>query len=100
MGLPSLDSITQIMVVVAPDASVTACREMDEGESVTMTAVDLRHADGRTETVILRQAGEANLAADPEVAEHEARLLNVLHDRGLAVPRAAGSSHQQPRRAA
>tara|TARA_Y100001934_G_scaffold14357_1_gene17636 strand:- start:12094 stop:12741 length:648 start_codon:yes stop_codon:yes gene_type:complete len=88
MGLPSLDSITQIMAVVAPDASVTACREMDKGESITMTAVDLRLGDGRTETVILRQTGEANLAADPEVAEHEARLLNVLHDSGLTVARA------------
>ena len=84
-GAPLLSAVVRRF---APDARVVAASGMDGGESATMTSITLERAGGARESVILRQVGDANLAADPDAAENEARVLDALSRTGLPVPRA------------
>jgi aminoglycoside phosphotransferase (APT) family kinase protein len=70
------------------EAHVFAQRPMTGGSSAIMTAIDLELENGEKTTVILRQCGGANLAADPHAAHTEFQLLRALSERGLPVPRA------------
>ena len=72
----------------APDARTVGASRMDDGESATITSIDFERAGGTRDTVILRQAGEANLATDPDTVANEARVLDALNGTGLPVPRA------------
>lgn len=88
LTVPHHDTLQEIVHRIIPDAKLVSSWALEGGSSADMTAVEIALAQGGTERLIVRQCGDANLAADPDVAEHEARLLNILADRGLAVPRA------------
>ncbi len=88
MNPPGTALLSAVVRRFAPDARVVAASGMDGGESATMTSITLERAGGARECVVLRQAGDANLAADPDAAENEARVLDALSRRGLPVPRA------------
>jgi aminoglycoside phosphotransferase (APT) family kinase protein len=53
-----------------------------------VTALEIEHADGTAQKVVVREYGAADLASDPQIAEHEFRLLQHLHTAGLPVPQA------------
>lgn len=72
---------------LAPDARIVGASRMEGGQSATMTSIELEGPDRKRDTVILRQAGDANLAADPDTVVNEARVLDALNDAGLPVPR-------------
>lgn len=73
---------------IHPDARVLEYRALTGGSSAEMTAIKLNLGGSETKTVLLRQCGGANLAADPHTAATEFRLLRALHGRGLPVPEA------------
>lgn len=56
------------------------------GVSAQMTAFEIALPDGATQRLVLRQHGEADRAANPQVAANEFRLLRALHAAGLPVP--------------
>ena len=65
---------------------------LEGGTSATLTAVEVVANGGspnppQTVVVVIRQAGAANTAADPETICHEALVLKTLHRAGLPVPR-------------
>ena len=71
----------------APDARIVAASAMDGGESATMTSITFERAGGTQESVILRQVGDVDLAADSDTAENESRVLDALRGTGLPVHR-------------
>jgi len=88
MNLPDMALLSAVVRRFAPDARIIAASGMDGGASATMTSITLERAGGAQECVILRQVGDANLAADPDAAENEARVLDALSGTGLPVHRA------------
>jgi aminoglycoside phosphotransferase (APT) family kinase protein len=52
-----------------------------------VTACEIEHADGRTERVIVRRHGAADLARNPRIAWDELRLLELLQVAGVPAPR-------------
>ena len=56
------------------------------GISARVTALDIKHGDGQTQTLIVRQHGAVDLARNPNIAADEFALLRVLHDAGLPTP--------------
>jgi aminoglycoside phosphotransferase (APT) family kinase protein len=57
------------------------------GVSAQVHAVEIEYSDGGPGRLVLRQYGAANLRADPHAAVTEYRLLTLLHEAGLPVPR-------------
>lgn len=57
------------------------------GASARVHGVEIEEPDGRRRRLVLREYGAANLSADPRAAVTEYRLLEVLHQAGLPVPR-------------
>ena len=88
MNPPDTALLSAVVRRFAPDARIIAASEMDGGASATMTSITLERAGGAHECVILRQVGDANLAADPDAAGNEARVLDALSGTGLPVHRA------------
>jgi aminoglycoside phosphotransferase (APT) family kinase protein len=82
------DVLETLAAALFPGARVRGQHPMTGGSSAAMTAIDVDCGIGAEETVILRQCGGANLAANPHAARTEFQLLRALHDRGLPVPRA------------
>ena len=61
-------------------------RSMTGGSSALTLELELRSANGNSESVVLRRYGERDLRQNPRVAECEFRLLGVAERLGLPVP--------------
>lgn len=70
----------------APGSTLLRAWALDGGISARVTALDIKHADGQTQTLIVRQHGAVDLARNPNIAADEFALLRVLHDAGLPTP--------------
>ena len=82
------DTLDTLAAHLFPGSRVSGQRPMTGCSSAVMTAIDLDRGTGEKETVILRQCGGANLAADPHAARTEFQLLRALHSHWLPVPQA------------
>jgi aminoglycoside phosphotransferase (APT) family kinase protein len=82
------DVLDTLAAHLLPGSRACGQRPMVGGSSAVMTAIDVDRGNGKKETVILRQCGGANLAADPHAAHTEFQLLRALHGRSLSVPQA------------
>lgn len=60
--------------------------KLQGGVSAQVTALELEGADGQMRRLIVRQHGEVDLRQNPQIADGEFRLLQLLHSAGLAVP--------------
>jgi aminoglycoside phosphotransferase (APT) family kinase protein len=70
-----------------PTARLIRVRELSGGMSAQITVLDIaKRGEAAVETVVVRQYGPINTAADPQVATTETRLLHHLRAAGLAVP--------------
>lgn len=56
------------------------------GISAQVTAVEIEHADGRREKLVVRRHGEVDRRQNPRIAADEFRLLRALQAEGLPVP--------------
>lgn len=61
--------------------------ELKGGVSAQVTAFELELPDGRTERLIARRHGAADLKRNPRIAVDEYRLLQLLEAAGVAAPR-------------
>ena len=71
---------------VAPGSTLLRVWTPHGGISAQVTALDIKHGDGQTQTLIVRQHGAVDLARNPNIAADEFALLRVLHDAGLPTP--------------
>jgi aminoglycoside phosphotransferase (APT) family kinase protein len=70
---------------IAPDATFLHAWTLHGGISAQVTAFEIAHADGRTQTLIARQHGAVDLAHNPNIAADEFRLLRLLRAAGMPV---------------
>jgi len=71
-----------------PGSCLLRARRLAGGVSAEVVAVEIMGPDDVCpQTVVVRRHGAADVRRDPEVAAHEFRLLRILHDAGLPVPR-------------
>jgi aminoglycoside phosphotransferase (APT) family kinase protein len=72
---------------IDPESMLLSTWEMKAGVSAQVTAFEIARADGRTERLIVRRHGAADLRRNPQIAADEYRLLQVLQSAGLPAPR-------------
>jgi aminoglycoside phosphotransferase (APT) family kinase protein len=80
-------TFAQLLRRIDPDLRPLQAWDLTGGVSAQVTAVMAARPDGSVQTLVVRQYGAANLSSDPLVASHEFALLDLLHARGLPVPR-------------
>jgi aminoglycoside phosphotransferase (APT) family kinase protein len=61
--------------------------ELKGGVSAQVTAIEIEGADGRTERLVVRRHGAADLKRNPQIAKDEFRLLQLLEAAGVPAPR-------------
>ncbi len=69
-----------------PGARLLTARPLEGGVSAETTLLEMARPDGGVEKLVVRRHGPRDLAANPDVARDEYRLLTVLHAAGLPVP--------------
>jgi len=87
-----IHSFEQLVKRIHPEAKLIRHWPLTGGVSAQTTAIEIQHADGKFQKMVVRQHGEADLKHNSNVAQHEYQLLRQLHDVGLAVPDAYDSS--------
>lgn len=76
----------QLVQQIAPDSKLVRLWELTGGVSAQVTALEIEHVDGRREKMVVRQHGNADLKANPQIAADEFKLLQQLKAAGLPVP--------------
>jgi aminoglycoside phosphotransferase (APT) family kinase protein len=71
----------------APEGRLLRAWALQGGVSARVTALEIERPGGGSETLLLRQHGEADRASNPQIAADEFRLLELLHAAGVPVPR-------------
>lgn len=77
---------TSLVQSLAPGSTLLCARALTGGVSAQVTALEIQQADGSPQKVVVREYGAADLSRDPQIAEHEFRLLRHLRLAGLPVP--------------
>ena len=84
------DQLEQVVRWMDSGASLLGSRVVQGGTAAQVIALEVRLAGGRVTRVILRRYGDVALRQDPLIAEHEFRLLELVHAAGLPAPQPHG----------
>ncbi len=76
----------QVIQKIDPQARLLREWMLKGGVSAQVTAIKFERANGKIETVVIRQHGAVDLAHNPHIATDEFKLLNILHTGGIKVP--------------
>ncbi len=71
---------------IYPQSRLGRAWNLKGGLSAQVTALEISRPNGQTEKVVVRQYGKADLAADPQIATHEFKLLQTVQAEGVPVP--------------
>jgi aminoglycoside phosphotransferase (APT) family kinase protein len=71
---------------IDPQGTLLRTWELKGGVSAQVTAFEVERDDGRRETLIVRRHGAADLRRNPQTAEDEFRLLQLLESAGVPAP--------------
>jgi aminoglycoside phosphotransferase (APT) family kinase protein len=71
---------------IEPRSKLLRTWELKGGVSAQVTAFEIERPDGRTERLIVRRHGAAELRRNPHIAADEFRLLELLESAGVAAP--------------
>lgn len=82
----NIENFQTIVEKIFPGAKLLATSSMEGGISAQITLLDIRLASNNKQKLVVRQYGQANLAADPHIAMHERDLLKILRSNNLPVP--------------
>ena len=72
---------------VDPRAELLRTWRLEGGVSARITALEIGRPGGHREKLVVRQYGDANLRANPSVAEDEFRVLETVRAAGVPAPR-------------
>jgi aminoglycoside phosphotransferase (APT) family kinase protein len=72
---------------ISPGAELLRVRRLEGGVSAQVDAIEIGFPDGRGEKIVIRQYGDSKLRADPDAADHEFRLLEMVRSAGVPAPR-------------
>ncbi len=76
----------QIVAQFAPGSTIVRMWSLTGGVSAQVTALEIEQPDGQRHTMIVRQHGPTDLAANPHIATTEFKLLQQLQAAGIPVP--------------
>jgi aminoglycoside phosphotransferase (APT) family kinase protein len=71
---------------IDPRSRLLRTWELKGGVSAQVTAFEIERPDGRTERLVVRRHGPAELKRNPRIAADEFRLLELLKSAGVAAP--------------
>jgi aminoglycoside phosphotransferase (APT) family kinase protein len=71
---------------IEPRSRLLRTWELKGGVSAQVTALEIERPDGRTERLVVRRHGAAELRRNPRIALDEFRLLELLKSAGVAAP--------------
>lgn len=75
-----------LVQAIFPDGYLVRTWTLTGGVSAQVTALEIGWSDGTTKKMVVRQYGERDLRADPQIVEHEFRLLQIAQTAGIPVP--------------
>lgn len=76
----------QLAQRIDPQARLVKAWALAGGVSAEVTALEIERGDGTRQRMVARRHGDADFQANPNVAAHEFRLLDVLRAAGVAAP--------------
>jgi len=83
---PGPEELDRVVQRLDPRARLLGSRVVQGGTSAQVVALDVRRSDGADTRLILRRYGDFALRQDPLIAEHEFRLLRLVHTAGVPTP--------------
>lgn len=81
------EQLGRLLQAARPDWRLVRAWQLSGSTGAQVSALEAEEPDGQRRTLVLHQYGAANLQADPHIATHEYRLLDLLVAAGLPVPR-------------
>lgn len=69
-----------------PECRLVRAWRLEGGVSAEVTALEIVHADGQMQKLLVRQHGRVDLEHNPQIAADEFRLLRLLRTEGLTTP--------------
>jgi aminoglycoside phosphotransferase (APT) family kinase protein len=81
------EQVSALVAAACADWRVVRTWPLSGGVSAQVTGIEVEEPGGRRRRLVLHQYGAANLHSDPRAASTEYRLLELLWERGLPVPR-------------
>jgi aminoglycoside phosphotransferase (APT) family kinase protein len=80
------EQIEAIARRIEPQATLLRAWPLHGGVSAQVLAFEIERPHGEARTLVLRVHGAVDRAQNPHVAEHEYRVLELVHEAGLRVP--------------
>jgi aminoglycoside phosphotransferase (APT) family kinase protein len=81
------ESFEVLARTIEPGSRLVSTWNLKGGVSAQVTAFEIARAEGRTERLIVRRHGTADLKRNHHIAAHEFRLLQILASTGVPAPR-------------
>lgn len=78
--------LERLIPQIAEAATLLRAWELSGGVSARVTEVEVGHADGWRQHLIVREYGEADLLRNPDVATHEFHVLQIVRAAGVPAP--------------
>jgi aminoglycoside phosphotransferase (APT) family kinase protein len=85
-GAPQRERFEALAQRIEPGSKLLRTWELKGGVSAQVTAFEIERPDGRTERLVVRRHGAAELRRNPHIAADEFRLLELLKSAGVAAP--------------
>lgn len=82
-----LAAFEQVAQIIHPQCRLQHAGPLAGGVSAQVTALEILLHDGGRRRLVVRRHGDADLKRNPNVAEDEFRLLQVLSTKGILAPR-------------
>jgi aminoglycoside phosphotransferase (APT) family kinase protein len=76
----------QLVQTIAPQSKLRRTWPLAGGISAEMTALEIERPDGQLNRLVVRRPGVGTLQRNPDAAQHEFRLLQLIQPLGLATP--------------
>lgn len=80
-------ALRQLVQRIEPAGKLLRTWPLAGGVSAEVTVLEIARGSGAVSKLIVRRHGEADRARNPDIARDEYALLQLLHSRGLPVPR-------------
>ena len=81
------EQLSKLLRVARPQWRLVRAWQLSGSTGAEVSAMEVAEPEGPRRTLVVHQYGAANLRADPHIATHEYRLLELLANAGLPVPR-------------
>ncbi|HVX29304.1 MAG TPA: phosphotransferase family protein, partial [Nitrolancea sp.] len=80
------ETFQRVVARLDPNARLVRASPLTGGISAQVIALEIEHAGGERQKIVLRRHGERDLAHNPRIAADEFRLLQMLQVAGIAAP--------------